>query len=125
MCRTAQCDALGYEGVCRGDTSVWSDGGRCHVRDCASEGKSCGFIAEGVGYGCLGGSEGSSVFDCADVVFTTLAGDQSESLILFEDSGSEATSDLIYRWDTATGLPLTPNGADVTVVPAAGGLLTA
>ena len=55
------------------------------------------------------------VFDAADTVFTTLSGDASESLILFEDSGSEATSDLLAYWDTATGLPLTPNGADVTV----------
>lgn len=61
----------------------------------------------------------------ADIVFTALTGDQSESLILFKDSGSEATSDVICRWDTATGLPLTPNGADVTVVPNASGILTA
>ena len=71
----AQCDALGYEGECRGDTSVWSDGGKCLVRDCASEGKTCGFIAEGVGFGCLGGSEGSSVFDCGDVGFEGICND--------------------------------------------------
>jgi len=55
------------------------------------------------------------VFDAADTVFTALSGDPSESLIVFEDSGSEATSDLLAFWDTATGLPLTPNGGDVTV----------
>lgn len=65
------------------------------------------------------------VFDAADSVFTALTGDQAESLILFEDSGTEATSDLIARWDTATGLPVTPNGADLTVAWAAGGILTA
>jgi len=64
-------------------------------------------------------------FDAADTVFTTLSGDQSESLILFEDSGSEATSDFVARWDTATGLPLTPNGANVTVVWDVTGILTA
>lgn len=64
-------------------------------------------------------------FDAADTVFVALTGDQSESLILFEDSGTEATSDLIARWDTATGLPLTPNGADVTVQWNASGILTA
>lgn len=71
------------------------------------------------------GSVGVGVFDAADTTFTGLTGDQSESLILFEDSGSEATSDLCARWDTATGLPLTPNGGNVTVVWAGGGILTA
>jgi hypothetical protein len=71
----AQCDALGYEGECRGDTSVWADGGRCHVRDCASEGKTCGYIGEGVGWGCLGGNLGSSEFDCADVGFEGICND--------------------------------------------------
>jgi len=67
----------------------------------------------------------TGVFDAADTVFTSLTGDQSEQLILFEDSGSEATSDVICFWDTATGLPLTPSGGNVTAVWAAGGILTA
>lgn len=71
------------------------------------------------------GVVGVGVFDSADPVFTSLTGDQSEWLILFEDSGVESTSDLIAAWDTATGLPLTPNGANVTVIVAAGGWLTA
>lgn len=71
------------------------------------------------------GSVAVGVFDAADTVFTALTGDQSESLILFKDTGVEGTSALVCRWDTATGLPLTPNGADVTVVWAAGGIITA
>ena len=71
------------------------------------------------------GTVAVGVFDAADTVFTTLSGDASESLILFKDSGgAETTMDLICRWDTATGLPLTPNGANVTVAWAAGGILT-
>ena len=70
------------------------------------------------------GSVGVGVFDAADTVFATLSGDPSESLILFKDSGTESTSDTISRWDTATGLPLTPNGADVTVVWSASGIIT-
>src|SRR4051794_5484020 len=62
------------------------------------------------------GTVAVGVYDAADTVFTALSGDQSESLILFKDSGTTTTSSLICRWDTATGLPLTPNGADVTVV---------
>lgn len=64
-------------------------------------------------------------FDAADLTFTALTGDASESLILFEDSGVETTSDLVARWDTATGLPLTPSGGNVTVVWNAAGILTA
>lgn len=71
------------------------------------------------------GSLGVGIFDGADMVFTALSGDQSESLILFNDTGNEATSDTLVRWDTATGLPLTPNGADVTVQWASGGIVTA
>lgn len=61
------------------------------------------------------GTVGVGVFDAADTVFTALSGASAESLIVFEDSGTETTSDLLAFWDTATGLPLTPNGGDVTV----------
>lgn len=61
------------------------------------------------------GSISPGTFDAADTTFTALTGDQAESLILFKDTGSEATSKLIAYWDTATGLPLTPNGGDVIV----------
>jgi hypothetical protein len=70
------------------------------------------------------GTVATGVFDAADTTFTALTGDASESLILFEDSGSEATSDLIAFWDTATGLPLTPNGGDVVVTWNASGIFT-
>lgn len=63
------------------------------------------------------------VFDAADTVFTALTGGPSvEQLFLFEDSGTESTSDLLAMWDTATGLPLTPNGGDVTVQWSASGI---
>lgn len=64
----------------------------------------------------------AGVFDAADATFTALSGDASESLIAFEDSGTESTSDLLAFWDTATGLPLTPNGGDVTIVFSSSGL---
>lgn len=68
------------------------------------------------------GSVGVGVVDAADTVFTSLSGDQSESLILFKDTGAEATSLLLAFWDSATGLPLTPNGANVTVVWSGSGI---
>src|SRR4051812_16389599 len=55
------------------------------------------------------------VADAADIVFTAVTGDQSEALVIYKDTGSAATSPLISYIDTATGLPVTPNGADVTV----------
>ena len=61
-------------------------------------------------------------FDSANPTFTALTGDVVESLILFEDSGTEATSDLLAFYDTFTsGIPLTPNGGDVTVTVHASG----
>lgn len=68
------------------------------------------------------GTVAAGAFDSADPVFTALTGDQVEWLIMFEDSGVEATSDLLAAYDTFTsGMPLTPNGGDVTVVVNASG----
>lgn len=55
------------------------------------------------------------VLDAADVTLTAVAGDPSELIILYKDSGVEATSFLLAAWDTATGLPVTPNGGDITI----------
>ena len=53
------------------------------------------------------------VFDSADTTFTTVTGDPSEAVILYVDTGTAATSRLICYIDTATGLPVTPSGADI------------
>lgn len=55
------------------------------------------------------------VFDANDTLFTTETGDPSEALIYFIDTGDAATSRLIYYCDTATGLPVTPNGANISL----------
>jgi hypothetical protein len=64
------------------------------------------------------------VIDAADMspAFTAVSGSSVESMSLYEDSGSAATSDLVAYWDTATGLPLTPNGGDVNVTFNASGI---
>lgn len=69
------------------------------------------------------GTVAAGVFDAADTTFTALTGDQAESLILFKDTGVETTSALIAYWDTVTGLPVTPNGGDITVTWHASGIL--
>jgi len=62
------------------------------------------------------------VFDAADVTFSTVSGDQSEALVIYKDTGVEATSPLICYVDTATGLPVTPGGGDITVTWHASGI---
>lgn len=58
----------------------------------------------------------NGVADAADVTFTAVSGDVSEALVIYKDSGSAGTSRLIAYIDTATGLAVTPNGGDITVI---------
>lgn len=53
--------------------------------------------------------------DAADCTFTSVTGSSIESIVIYSDSGTEATSPLIAYIDTATGLPITPNGGDIIV----------
>ena len=53
--------------------------------------------------------------DAADVTFSAVSGDQSEYILIYQHTGTETTSHLIAAIDTATGLPVTPNGGDITV----------
>ena len=56
------------------------------------------------------------VADAADVTLSEVpSGDACAHLVIYKDTGSAATSNLIAVIDTATGLPLTPNGGDVTI----------
>ena len=57
------------------------------------------------------------VADAADLApaFSGAAGDQFESITIFRDSGSAATSELICNIDSATGLPLTPDGGNIDI----------
>ncbi len=55
------------------------------------------------------------VADAADITFSTVTGDVSEALVIYKDTGDASTSPLIAYIDTATGLPVTPNGGDITV----------
>jgi len=58
----------------------------------------------------------TGIFDAADPTYTAVtAGAACESLVIYKDTGSAATSNLIAYIDTATGLPVTPNGGDITV----------
>ena len=47
------------------------------------------------------------VIDADDVVLSSVTGNESEALVLYQDTGSAATSRLLIYVDTATGLPVT------------------
>ena len=51
----------------------------------------------------------------ANVTFSAVTGNTAEAIILFVNTGTPATSPLICYIDTATGLPITPNGGDIIV----------
>lgn len=51
--------------------------------------------------------------DAADVTFTAVTGASIEAIVIYVDTGTESTSPLIAFIDTATGLPITPNGGDI------------
>ena len=57
----------------------------------------------------------AGVADAADVVLSAVTGDQSEIIVIYKDTGVEATSRLIAYIDTATGLPVLPNGGNITI----------
>ena len=63
-----------------------------------------------------GKTSADGVADADDVTFPTVSGDQSEALVLYKWTGNAATSPLIARIDTATGLPVTPSGGNINVV---------
>ena len=62
------------------------------------------------------------VWDHADEVLTSVSGNESEAINYYLESGTDATSGLISNHDDWTNLPITPNGGNITVAPAAGGV---
>lgn len=54
------------------------------------------------------------VFDASDLTFTAVSGASIESIVIYKDTGTESTSRLIAYINTATNLPVTPNGGDIT-----------
>ena len=51
--------------------------------------------------------------DAADITFSSVTGASVEALVIYKDTGTEGTSPLLAFIDTATGLPITPNGGDI------------
>ena len=66
----------------------------------------------------------NGTFDAADITFTAVTGATAEAIVLFVDTGNVATDALIAFLDSATGLPVTPNGGDINVTWNASGIFT-
>ena len=59
------------------------------------------------------------------VTFTSVTGDQAEYLTVDKNSGTPSTSPLVITWDSAsTGLPVTPNGGNITATWTSNQLVT-
>ena len=56
------------------------------------------------------------VAGCGNFAFSAVTGDPSEAIVFYKDTGTASTSPLIAYLDTATGLPVTPNGGDINIV---------
>ncbi len=64
-------------------------------------------------------------FDAADVTVSTVTGAQFESIVIYDDTpASDAGKNLAVYIDTATGLPCTPNGGNITVQWNASGIFS-
>jgi len=57
----------------------------------------------------------AGVADADDVTWSEVTGDECEAIVLYKHTGTESTSRLIAYIDSATGLPVTPNGGDIKV----------
>ena len=58
----------------------------------------------------------NGVFDGGDVTYTAVTGNSVEALVIYIDTGNTGTSRLVAYIDTSvTGLPVTPNGGDISI----------
>lgn len=65
----------------------------------------------------------SGLFDGDNVTFSAVSGSSAEALVIYIDTGVAGTSRLVIFMDTGvTGLPVTPNGGDITVTWNASGI---
>lgn len=65
----------------------------------------------------------NGLFDGDNVTFTAVTGNSVEALVIYIDTGVTTTSRLVAYIDTGvTGLPVTPNGGDITITWNASGI---
>lgn len=69
-------------------------------------------------------SGSTATFDASDLVLSSVTGSSAEELILDNDVATDAASLLIAHWDSASGLPVTPNGGDITITWSVSGIFS-
>lgn len=71
------------------------------------------------------GTVGPGVVDGSDMTFGSVSGASVEAVVIYKDAGgAESGNPLIAYIDTATGLPVTPNGGNIDLVLSASGLIS-
>lgn len=112
-----------------GATGVWAalyDVGAGGAYDAADEfysDLSAGIVGTPVEIGATK-SYTSGIFDGADVTWTSVSGAQCEAIVIYrKNAGADTTWRLVAYLDTnVTGLPVTPNGGNITVAWNASGI---
>ncbi|ANO03595.1 hypothetical protein [Mycobacteroides immunogenum] len=57
----------------------------------------------------------AGICNAASVTFSAVSGASVEAMVIYKDTGTVGTSPLIAYIDTATGLPVSPNGGDINI----------
>lgn len=66
----------------------------------------------------------NGLFDGDNVTYTAVSGNTVEAIVIYIDTGTASTSRLVAYIDTGvTGLPVTPNGGDITISWSASGIV--
>ena len=55
------------------------------------------------------------VLDADNSVFSAVPSGTATQFVMFKDTGTASTSPLMVLWDTATNLPVTGNGGNITI----------
>lgn len=67
----------------------------------------------------------NGIFDAADIIYTAITGNSVEAIVIYIDTGTPSTSRLVAYMDSGfTGLPVTPNGGDISVTWNASGIFS-
>lgn len=65
----------------------------------------------------------NGLFDGDNVTYAAVTGNSAEALLIYIDTGTASTSRLVAWIDTGvTGLPVTPNGGDISITWNASGI---
>lgn len=78
-------------------------------------------VTNGISGNLAGKTKTLGVADANDITLAAVDGEECEAIIIFKDGGDggvsqSGTNDILIAYiDTATGLPVTPNGGDITI----------